>query len=93
MNITTVGTLPVSVSGSGMTLVSGFSNVTATTTGTQVFYIPMKYDGTALGTLTFTVGTGTCTADLNSATAKKKALVDVWTLDNCTYKVAAPTLK
>ncbi|WP_044174062.1 hypothetical protein [Flectobacillus major] len=93
MNITTVGTLPVSVSGSGMTLVSGFSNVTATTTGTQVFYIPMKYDGTALGTLTFTVGTGTCTADLNSATAKKKALVDVWTLDNCTYKVAAPALK
>lgn len=93
INVTTSGTFPVSVSGSGMTLLSGVSSVQTTNTGTQTLDIPLKYDGTALGVLTFTVGTNTCTADLSSVTAKKKAIVDVWALDNCSIKIASPSLK
>lgn len=94
VNVTTIGTFPVSVSGSGMSLANGLSEVTATTTGIQSFFIPLKYDGSALGTLVFTIGAaGQCSVDLSSNAAKKKVISDVWTLDNCTYKVAAPTLK
>ncbi len=91
LNITSSGTFPISVSGSGMTTTT--TSITATNTGSQTVSIPMNYDGTTLGVLTFNVGTSTCTADLSSATAKKKALVDVWTLDNCSVKLASPALK
>jgi hypothetical protein len=90
MNVTTAGNFPVTLSGSGMSLANGITYVTTTTAGVQTFNIPMKYDGTALGTLTFEVGSNTCTADLSLT--KKKALIDIWTLDNCTIKIAAPTL-
>ncbi|MDI9858985.1 hypothetical protein [Flectobacillus roseus] len=91
LNVTTAGAFPVSVSGSGMT--TSTTSVSTTGTGVQTISIPVNYDGTVLGILTFNVGTSTCTADLSSATAKKKALVDVWTLDNCSIKIAAPALK
>jgi hypothetical protein len=91
MNVTTAGNFPVTLSGSGMSLANGITYVTTTTTGVQTFNIPMKYDGTTLSTLTFTVGSNTCTADLSLT--KKKTLIDVWTLDNCTIKIASPTLK
>ncbi|WP_395051766.1 ice-binding family protein [Flavobacterium sp.] len=91
MNVTTAGNFPVTLSGSGMSLANGVTYVTTTTTGVQTFNIPMKYDGTTLGTLTFTVGSNTCTADLSLT--KKKVLIDVWILDNCTLKIAAPALK
>ncbi|CAN1501521.1 Ice-binding protein [Flavobacteriaceae bacterium] len=91
MNVTTAGDFPVTLSGSGMSLANGITQVTTSTTGVQTFNIPMKYDGTTLGTLTFGVGSYTCTADLSLT--KKKALIDVWTLDNCTIKIAPPTLK
>lgn len=91
LNVTSSGAFPVSVSGSGMA--STTTSVTTSSTGIQTVSIPMDYDGTALGVLTFNVGTSTCTADLSSTTAKKKALVDVWTLDNCSVKIAAPALK
>ena len=90
MNVTTAGNFPVTLNGSGMSLANGITYVTTTSAGVQTFNIPMKYDGTALGTLTFAVGSNTCTADLSLT--KKKALIDVWTLDNCTIKIAAPTL-
>ena len=90
MNVTTAGNFPVTLSGSGMSLANGIIYVTTTTAGVQTFNIPMKYDGTTLSTLTFTVGSNTCTADLSLT--KKKALIDIWTLDNCTIKIAAPTL-
>ena len=91
MNVTTAGNFPVTLIGSGMSLANGITYVTATTTGVQAFNIPMKYDGTTLSTLTFTVGSNTCTADLSLT--KKKVLIDVWILDNCTLKIAAPALK
>jgi hypothetical protein len=91
MNVTTAGDFPVTLSGSGMSLANGITYVTTTTTGVQAFNIPMKYDGTTLSTLTFTVGSNTCTADLSLT--KKKVLIDVWILDNCTLNIAAPALK
>jgi hypothetical protein len=91
MNVTIAGNFSVTLSGSGMSLANGITYVSTTTTGVQTFNIPMKYDGTTLGTLTFTIGSTTCTADLSLT--MKKALIDVWTLDNCTIKIAAPTLK
>jgi hypothetical protein len=90
MNVATAGNFLVTLNGSGMSLANGITHVASTTAGVQTFNIPMKYDGTTLGTLTFTVGSNTCTADLSLT--KKKAIIDVWTLDNCTIKIAAPTL-
>lgn len=93
VNVTAAGSFPLTISGSGMGLANDVTSVTATSTGIQTFHIPLKYDGSALGTLNFTVGAaGSCSADLTSASAKKKVHVDVWTLDNCTFKVASPTL-
>jgi hypothetical protein len=90
MNVTIAGNFSVTLSGSGMSLANGITYVTTTTTGVQTFNIPMKYDGTTLGTLTFTIGSNTCTADLSLT--MKKALIDLWTLDNCTLKIAPPVL-
>ena len=81
INVSTAGTFtPITVSGSGMTVANGINLVTASTTGIQTFHIPIRYDGTALGTLNFTIGSaGSCTADLTKSS--KKAIVDMWTLD------------
>ena len=93
VNVTTAGTFtPITVSGSGMSVASGYT-ISTTITGVQQFVIPVQYDGTALGALNFTVGSaGTCSADLAS-TSKKTVNMDVWTLDNCTLKLVAPKLK
>lgn len=91
VNVTVAGTFsPVTVSGSGISLANGVTSVSTPTTGIQSFFIPIRYDGSALGTLSFTVGnTGSCTADLTKA--PKKAITDVWTLD-CIPTVG-PSLK
>lgn len=90
VNVTAIGDFDLIVSGSGMSLANGMMKVTATATGIQTFHIPLKYDGTALGTLNFTVGVaGSCTANLTSN--NKKVITDVWTLDNCT--TVGPDLK
>lgn len=93
VNVTTAGTFtPITVSGSGMSVASGYT-ISTTATGVQQFVIPIHYDGTALGVLNFTVGSaGTCSADL-AGTSKKTVNMDVWTLDNCTLKLVAPKLK
>jgi hypothetical protein len=90
MNVTVAGNFQVSMSGSGMSLANGITYVNTTTTGVQTFNIPMKYDGTTLSTLTFTVNSNSCTADLSLT--KKKVLIDVWILDNCAIKIAPPVL-
>lgn len=79
VNVTTPGTLVLAASGSGMSLANGIASISATTTGIQTFHIPLRYDGTALGTLSFTVGTASCTADLTRT--PKRAISNVWTLD------------
>lgn len=84
INVTTAGDFtPITVSGSGMSLPSGFSSVSATTTGVQTFHIPLKYDGTPLtNAFQFTVGSaGSCTADLT--TKPNKQVTNVWSLTNC----------
>lgn len=94
VNVTTAGCFtPITVSGSGMSVANGVTQVCATTTGVQQLHIPVYYDGTALGTVNFTVGTsGTCSANLSTVTPKK-VIQDMWTLDNCTLTVAGPALK
>ncbi len=93
INVTTAGTFtPITVSGSGMSLANGVNSITTTTTGIQQFHIPVKYDGTALGTLNFQVGTLTaCTANL--ALTAKSVITTVWTLDNCSAVQEGPKLK
>jgi len=94
VNVTTVGCFtPITVSGSGMSVANGITQICTTTTGVQKLHIPVYYDGTALGTLNFTVGSsGTCSANLSTVTPKK-VIQDMWVLDNCTLTVAGPTLK
>lgn len=83
---------PITISGSGMSLANNLSQVCAKTNGIQQLHIPLKYDGSALGTMTFTIGnSGTCTADLSQQPSSKE--VKVWTLDNCTLSNAAPGLQ
>jgi hypothetical protein len=91
INVSQIGCLkPVTVSGSGVSLVTSTFEVCATTTGVQQFHIPIKYDGSALGTMSFTIGNlGSCSANLTSP--PKKAIVDTWTLD-CVPTVG-PSLK
>ena len=93
INVTTAGTFtPVTASGSGMTLANSVTSVTTATTGVQTFNIPLKYDGTALGTLNFQVGTlAACTADLT--VGPKTVVSNIWTLDNCSPVQVGPTLK
>ncbi|OJW71295.1 MAG: hypothetical protein BGO59_03525 [Spirosoma sp. 48-14] len=79
VNVTTAGTFPVTVSGSGMSLSNGVTSVSTTTTGTQKLYILLNYDGSTLGTLNFTIGSaGSCSANLTSA--PKQTVSNVWTL-------------
>jgi hypothetical protein len=95
INVTVAGCFtPITVSGSGMSVANGATQVCTTTTGVQTFHIPIKYDGTTiLGTMNFTVGSatnaGSCSANL--ALTPKKAIADIWTLE-CVPTVG-PTLK
>jgi hypothetical protein len=90
VNVTQAGTFPLTISGSGMSLANGTAVVRATTTGIQTFHIPVKYDGSTLGTMNLTVGaSGSCSANLT--TPPKAAIGSVWTLD-C-VPIAGPALK
>ena len=92
INVTTAGDfLPLTVSGSGISLVSGFTKVTAASTGIQTFHIPIKYDGSTLtNAFQFTIGqAGSCAADLTKTPTK--AITDIWTLE-CVPSVG-PMLK
>ena len=85
INVTTIGDFsPITISGSGMSLVSGFDKVTATTTGVQTFHIPIKYDGSTLtNAFQFTIGSaGSCSADLTNKPSNE--ITKVWSLNNCT---------
>ncbi|MFY7911098.1 MAG: hypothetical protein ACOVO2_16140 [Emticicia sp.] len=91
VNITSTGCLsPITISGSGMTLANGITQVCTGTVGIQNFSIPVNYDGSTLSTVNFTIGgAGSCSANL--AQPPKKAISEVWTLD-CVPTVA-PSLK
>lgn len=78
VNVTTAGMLPVMVSGSGMTLANGQSSVSTTTTGVQKIYLLLNYSGATLGTLNFTIGNSSCSANLT--TPAKQTVANVWTL-------------
>lgn len=85
INVTTIGDFsPITISGSGMSLVSGFDKVTATTTGVQTFHIPIKYNGSTLtNNFQFTIGSaGSCSADLTNKPSNE--ITKVWSLNNCT---------
>ncbi|WP_028524405.1 DUF11 domain-containing protein [Runella limosa] len=94
VNVTTAGCFnPLTVTGSGMSVASGITQVCASTTGVQTLHIPIRYDGTALGTMNFTIGSLTsCSVDL-STVSSKKVIADVWTLDNCSAVQVGPQLK
>lgn len=91
VNVTAPGCFtPLSVSGSGLSIANNVTQLCATTTGLKNFVIPVDYNGGALGTVNFTVGSaGSCSADLTKP--PKKAITDIWTLD-CVPTVA-PSLK
>ena len=93
LNVAAAGTItPLSISGSGFTLANGVTTVSTARTGIQTFMIPVNYDGTALGTVNFTIGaSGSCSA--NMTLPSKKTISNVWTLDNCTAVQAGPSLK
>ncbi|MBO0930083.1 hypothetical protein [Fibrella aquatilis] len=64
--VSTTGSLPVTISGSGILVNPSPYAITTTSTGTQTFYIPISYNGAAFGPTTITVtGAGVCSPDLS----------------------------
>lgn len=77
VDVTTSGGTPVSVTGSGMTLKNDPYAVSTNSTGAHTFYIPLVYDGSAIGSLTFNIdGIGSCSADLNNVSQEILTTVD-----------------
>ena len=82
VNVTTAGCFPLTISGSGISLANGVSEVCTTTTGIQNFTIPVYYNGTVLSSLNFTIGaSGSCTADMTKPA--KVVSKNVYSLDGC----------
>ncbi|WP_185155618.1 DUF11 domain-containing protein [Rudanella paleaurantiibacter] len=80
MTVSTTGSFPVSVSGSGFSLQILPTNLVANTGGTQTFYVPVNYSGATLGTLDLTItGAGTCTYNLagQTPTGKNQPVMDI----------------
>jgi hypothetical protein len=80
LNVSTSGCFsPLSVSGSGFSVANGVTQV-CTPQQESTMSIPVYYNGSSLGTMSFTVGaSGSCSADLT--TTPKKAVVDMWTIE------------
>ncbi len=96
VNVTSTGTFsPITVSGSGFSLLDPNYTITATTTGVQTFVIPAYYDGSTLTTVDIGAGqAGACTADLSTLPQDKKRVeIEIWTPENCTFKQVGPALK
>lgn len=96
IDVTAAGTFtPITLSGSGFSLLDPNYSISALTTGVQTFVIPAYYDGSALSSVDISVGqAGTCTADLSTLpTNSKKVEIDIWTPENCTFKQVGPVLK
>ncbi|KAA5533169.1 hypothetical protein F0919_11510 [Taibaiella lutea] len=95
VNVTTPGIFkPVTVSGSGMSMQDPYTTFTTNTVGINDFYLTLKYDGSALGMFSVSVGgAGSCTADLTDQTKNNPSIINIWTPENCTYKVIGPDLK
>jgi hypothetical protein len=96
INVTGAGTFsPITLSGSGFSLLDPNYTITAATTGVHTFVIPAYYDGSALSTVDIGAGqAGTCTADLSSLPQDlKRVEIEIWTPENCTFKQVGPALK
>lgn len=84
INVTTPGKFsPVSINGSGFTLLTSPYFLTTSNIGLETFVIPVSYDGSTLtNNLQFTVGNaGTCTADMTQPSSK--ILKYIYNLDGC----------
>ncbi|GAB3741776.1 hypothetical protein [Spirosoma lituiforme] len=68
LNVSGIGTFPVTISGSGMTATTSPYVLNVTATGLQTFYIPITYSGAAFGPTTITVGSSTCSPNLTAVT-------------------------
>jgi hypothetical protein len=96
INVDTIGVFkPINVSGSGLTLQDPGASFNATHTGLNEFYLTLVYNGsTPLGQFNINVGSaGSCTADLSDTTKTNPSVIEIWTPENCTYKVIGPDLK
>jgi uncharacterized repeat protein (TIGR03803 family) len=89
-----IGCKNITLSGSGLSLANNVTKVCFTTTGLQTIHVPINYDGTALGTANISiVDIGSCIVNLASPNNVKKAVMDVWTTDNCNILQLGPKLK
>ncbi|OIN57748.1 hypothetical protein [Arsenicibacter rosenii] len=73
--VNTAGLFPVTVQGSGLSLQITPTVQTAASTGSQVFYIPVNYNGSTLNTFTVILtGAGTCSYDLSNQTPRGRMI-------------------
>ena len=77
INVTTAGLSAFDISGSGLSAKTTGYTISTNATGPQVVYIPILYDGTAMGSMTFSLaGIGSCTADLSTLSPTNKTTVN-----------------
>ena len=76
VNVTTPGTTEFTISGSGLTSNPDPYVIELTSSGDKDLYIPIDYDGTSLGSFTFSIdGMGTCNG--NALGNTKKVLIPI----------------
>ncbi|PRY27024.1 hypothetical protein CLV58_13526 [Spirosoma oryzae] len=68
VNVSGIGTFPVTISGSGMAVTTSPYVLNVTASGLQTFFIPITYSGAAFGATTITVGSSTCSPNLTAVT-------------------------
>jgi large repetitive protein len=94
ITVSTAGTMPVTVSGSGLAASPSPYVITATTTGLQTFYVPISYSGAAFGPTTITVGgAGVCSPDLSLVIPKTVSTSVLNLGPACTPATAATLIK
>ena len=77
INVTTAGLSAFDISGSGLSAKTTGYTISTNATGPQVVYIPILYDGSAMGSMTFSLaGIGSCTADLSTLSPTNKTTVN-----------------
>ena len=94
MTVSTTGSFPVTITGSGLSVNPSSFAVTVSGTGLQTFYVPLTYSGATFGPTTITVvGAGVCSPDMSLVTPKTVTTAVLNLGPACTPVTAATLVK
>ncbi len=94
MTVSTTGSFPVTITGSGLSVNPSPFAINLTGTGLQTFYVPLTYSGAAFGPTTITVtGAGVCSPNMSLVTPKTVSTAVLNLGPACTPVTAATLVK